>query len=202
MSFLTATNVECIAACSVAGASLAANSSTSATVLNTADGAAYLPVNFFKGNLYRTVLVTATGIYSSPSSGASTFQIGVTLDAAQGTTGSLTFLPGAITPVASASSWPWELFVTLTVQSLTETTGSGTANIVGMGHLNLHGATFGGAQSLSTTANQSWQVPVGATATVNQSTVAGVFCEIYGKFASSVAGSTMQLEMSAIYGCN
>jgi hypothetical protein len=200
MSFLTATNVECIAACATAGASL--SDSATATVLNVADGAAYLPVNFFKGNLYRTVLVTATGIYSSPSSGAATMQIGVTLDAAQGTTGSLTFLPGAITPVASASSWPWELFVTLTVQSLTETTGSGTANIVGMGHLNLHGAAFAGAQSLSTSASQSWQVPVGSTSTVDQSTVAGVFCEIYGKFATAVSGSTMQLEMSAIYGCN
>lgn len=200
MSFLTATNTELIATCATAGTQI--SNSATAGVLNTTDGAAYLPVNFFKGNLYRTVLVKAYGIYSSPASGPATMQIGVTLDAAQGTTGSLTFLPGAITPVVNAASWPWELECFLTVQSLTETSGSGTANIVGLGHLTLHGAALAGAQSLATSTVQAWTVPVGATATVNQSTVAGVFCEVYGKFATAVSGSTMQLEMSQIFGCN
>ena len=200
MSFLTATNTECIAACAVAGTAI--SNSATAGVLNTTDGAAYLPVSFFKGNLYRAVRVYATGIYSSPASGPATMQIGVTLDAAQGTTGALTFLSGAVTPVINAANWPWELDCTLIVSTITETSGAGTANIMGTGHLILHGAAYAGAQSLATNTVQAWTVPVGATGLVSQSTVAGVFCEVYGKFGTAVSGSTMQLEESTIFGLN
>jgi hypothetical protein len=200
MSYTTATNQECMAVSAVAGTAI--TNSASAGVLNSTSGAAYCPVNFFKHQLYAGILVTAKGTYSSPGAGPATMQIGATLDAAQGTTGALTFLSGAITPVVSASSWLWELEVLLAVQSLTETSGAGTSNIVGLGHLTLHGAALGGAQSLATNTVQAWTVPVGATATVNQSTVAAVWVEIYGKFGSAVSGSTMQCQQSAIYGIN
>ncbi len=201
MSFLKGTNVELIAACSVAGTALA--NSANAGVLNSASGAAWLPQNFWPGALYKTIKVEARGIYSTASSGNPTLQVGATLNATEGTggIGSLTFLTGAVTPVASATNWYWELQVELMTQALTETSGAGTANITGLGWLELHQIALGGAYTVGTTAKAD-RIPVGSASVVDQSMSAGCFVEIYGKWSSGVASTSIQCLHSAVYGCN
>lgn len=191
MSFLTGTNVELIAACAVAGTQISNNAT--AGVLNSADGAAYLPIGFFRGQQYRTVLLRASGIYSTPASAPATMQIGACFNTAQGTIGSLNILSGAITPAVSMSSALWLLDLEITVSTLTETSGSGTANVMGTGTLTLHNST-------TTTAGNVYGA--GGTSLVNLVTYTGYYLEVYAKFGSAVSGSTVTGERTSVYGCN
>jgi hypothetical protein len=191
MSFLKGTNVELIAACAVAGTAI--SNSATAGVLNSADGAAYLPIGFFNGQLYRTVNIRASGIYSSPASAPATMQLGVTLNTSQGSIGSLTILSGAITPTVSMSSALWDLDLEITASTYTETSGSGTVNVMGIGTLALHNST-------TTTAGAVYGI--GGTSLVSAVTYTGYFLEVYGKFGSAVSGSTVTGERTSVYGCN
>ena len=191
MSFLKGTNVELIAACAVAGTAI--SDTATGNVLNTADGAAYLPIGFFNGQLYRTVNLRASGIYSTPSSGTATIKLGATFNTAQGTIGSLFITSGAITPASSMSSALWDLDLEITASTYTETSGSGTVNVMGIGTLTLHNST-------TTTAGAVYGI--GGTSLVDLVTYTGYFLEVYGIWGSAVSGNTMTGERTSIYGCN
>lgn len=191
MSFLRGTNVECIAASAVAGTPISNNAT--AGVLNPADGAAYLPIGFWNGQLYRTIKLRASGIYSSPASAPATMQLGLTFNTTEGTIATLTILSAAITPAVSMTNAIWDLDMEVTASTYTETAGAGTVNVMGIGWLMLHSSSAGAAGAV---------YPVGGTTLVSVSTFVGYFVETYGKFGTAVAGSSMQGERFSVYGCN
>jgi|SRR5271165_4249073 len=200
MSNLTGTINELRSVSGVAGTALA--NSASAAVLNPASAAGYFPVAFWEGGpMYRSWRVTSKGVYSTAASGNPTLQVGVTLDSAQGTTGALTFLSGATVVIISAASWFWEMDVELTAQAVTETSGAGTVNIVGIGTLTLHRIALPGTFTQGTTVNAD-RIPIGASATVAQSMTAGFFIETYAKWGSAVAGTSIQALTTRVYGEN
>lgn len=197
MSFLTGTNVEVIAASSVAGT--AQNTFTAAQVIGNGSNAAYLPIGFFNTNsLGKTLKIVADGIYST--TGSPTLQLGVSLDTTFGTVSSTTFATGAVTAGTTVTNAWWHFDIELTVQSLTEvdphTSATGTvANIVGLGTAII-------ATSATATTAQS-VLTMGSTSPATGANIfSAQFLEIYAAWGTSSASNTITLERSTVYGCN
>jgi hypothetical protein len=166
--------------CSVAGSAL--SDTATAAAINTAQGAFWIPVNWWGQN--KGIHLHSRGIISTPSSSTATLTMGICSDSTQGTVGTPKWTnASAITPVSSASNWFWELEMELICSSVS----GANAVVVGMGEL-----------TLPASATQM-QAPyaVGSTTGVNVPISTGAFLEVYAAWTTAVSGDTLTCETVA-----
>lgn len=189
MSWITGLQTEALSSNNAVGTALA--SSTTATIISPASGAAYVPAGFWPLSYGqgKAVLVKAFGVLST--TGTPTFTIGVYADTTQGTlNGSGAVAVSAATTMGSGvSNVPWSLDVII---SCVGTGASGT--FLSDGVFQVGTTSVIQARVSSSTANPNTAFTL--------STESAYYLEVGGTWGTSSASNTVTCYQMVVLGLN
>jgi len=191
MSFVTGTQTEALSANSAVGS--AYNTSTTATVVSPATGAAWIPANFVQPSYgsSKALLVKAYGVLSTTSTPNLTME--VLANTTQGTRNSSGILAttGTLAQGSGVTNVPWELEVLITAA----TTGA-SASFLGMGMFKVYNSatTLNTARCSSSAANPNTGLTL--------SSQSAYYIEVAATWGTNSASNTLTVYGYTVLGLN